>query len=427
MRKWAVTPARFQSSIAGRERSRRGAAGGAPRHLVALAAAAFLLKTAIALTSYGSTDVLIFEADLAKIRQDGGVALYRDGVRTQWCGEAGQRACPPFNHPPFMLHVLEGWGTLALLTGLPLGFWLRLTCAAADAGSLGLLVGMLRGGRGGPRTGLALALCAVSPIAILVSGFHGNTDAIMIFLVLVAIRLLESRRAAWLAGTALGIAASIKIVPVLLAPAVLRWLPSMRQRIGFGTAAAAVVLAGSLPVLIEAPELVIRGVLGYGSQAGSWGLSFLALVSRLSPGLAWLHDVYARYGKILSLAFVLSATVWPRPRPEPNALFMRVGFVMFVFLSMTPGFGVQYLAWLVPWVVALGSGPTVTYYLAGTAFLFAYYTATAGPFPWHLANSLERPAWTPTVILLGLMCWVVVCGTTIIYVRRLRTARRGAA
>ena len=41
---------------------------GIPRHLAALAAAAFVLKIAIALCTYGSTDALIYEADLLKIR-----------------------------------------------------------------------------------------------------------------------------------------------------------------------------------------------------------------------------------------------------------------------------------------------------------------------------------------------------------------------
>ena len=58
-----------------------------PRSLVLVALTAFLLKTAIALTTYGSTDVLIFETDVAKMRRDGGVALYRDGISSEWCGQ----------------------------------------------------------------------------------------------------------------------------------------------------------------------------------------------------------------------------------------------------------------------------------------------------------------------------------------------------
>lgn len=393
-----------------------------PRYLAGLALAAFLLKIAIALCTYGSTDVLIFEADLAKIRQDGGAALYRDGIRTRWCGETGQRACPPFIHPPFIIHALEAWGALAHISGLPLRFWLRFTCAAADLGSLALLMRMLGTRRRDAQAWMALSLFAVSPIAILVSGFHGNTDPILIFFVLLSICLIESQRPAWLAGVALGMAMNIKILPLLLAPAALLSLPGTRRRIEFCAGGVAVFLAGSLPVLVVAPELVVTRVFGYSSQSGPWGLSLLAVASLQSPPLAWLYDVHARYGKILSLCLVLGASLWPRPRPVRNGLFMRVGFLMFLFLSLTPGFGVQYLAWLVPWVVALGVRPTATYYLAGTVFLFAYYTAAAARFPWYLANSLEHPAWTAPVICLGLICWVVVCCIALIYVRSLRAS-----
>ena len=389
------------------------------RGLAVLASAAFVLKIAIALSTYGSTDALIYEADLMKIRRDGAVALYRDGITTEWCGRAGQRSCPPFIHPPFIIHALEGWGALADISGLPLRFWLRFTCAVADAGSLAVLLCILTRRRDW-QTRVALALFAVSPISILVSGFHANTDPILIFFVLVAIYLIESRRPAWLAGAALGMAMSVKIVPVLLVPAALVALPGIRRRIDLLAGAGAVVLAGSVPVLVAAPQLVITSVVGYGSQSGPWGFSLLALASLHSPHLAWFHDLYARYGKILCVGLVLAASWWPRLRSLPDALIMRAGFLMFLLLSLTPGFGVQYLVWLVPWVVARGVRPTLIYYLAGGAFLCVYYTHASGGVPWDLANTLGRRAWTPTVLGVGLTCWVVVCAITLGYIRALR-------
>jgi hypothetical protein len=101
---------------------------------------------------------------------------------------------------------------------------------------------------------------------------------------------------------------------------------------------------------------------------------------------------------------------------------------MFVFVSVIPGFGVQYLVWHVPWVVGLGSGATAAYFASASALLIGYYSTAAGGFPWYLANSLARPAWTLPVVLLGLVCWIVVCVITITYPRRLAAApaRRGA-
>jgi len=392
-----------------------------PRYLVAVASAAFALKIAIALCTYGSTDVLIYEADLTKIRQEGAVALYRDGITTRWCGQPGQRACPPFIHPPFIVHALRGWGVLADLSGLPLRFWLRFTSAVADVGSLVLLVRLLRARRQDPQTGISLALFAASPIALLISGFHGNTDPILVFFLLLSICLVEGRRSAWLAGVALGMAVNVKILPVLLVPAVLLALPGVRQRIEFCVGAAAVVLVGSLPTLVAAPEVIITRVMGYGSQSGPWGLALVAMVLQ-NPHLAWLHDLHARYGKLMALGVVLGSSWWPRSRAFQSALFTRAGFLLFLFLSLTPGFGVQYLAWLAPWVVALGVRTTATYYLAGAVFLFAYYTAAAGGFLWDLANSLERFPWTPVVLGLGLICWMVICVITLRFAGSLRAS-----
>ncbi|HEX9477155.1 MAG TPA: glycosyltransferase 87 family protein [Methylomirabilota bacterium] len=385
--------------------------------LVALAA--FLLKTAIALTTYGSTDVLIFETDVAKLRRDGGLALYRDGISTEWCGQIEQLACPPFNHPPFMIHVLGGWAFLAHVSGLPFRFWLRFTCAVADLGSLALLVRLLGRRLSGPQARVALLWFAASPIAILISGFHGNTDPILIFFVLLAIELIEGQRAAWLAGVALGVATDIKILPVLLVPAILLSLPGMRRRLEFCVGAGAAFLVGSVPFLLMAPELVVARVFGYTSQFGTWGLSLIALILRENARFSWLGDLYLRHGKILSLCLVLGAALWPRPRSRRNVLFIQAGFLMFLFVSVIPGFGVQYLVWLMPWVGGPGFGPSAAFHIACTAFLFGYYTTAAGTFPWYFANSLERSAWSGTVLGLGLISWIVVCSIAFIYARRL--------
>ena len=50
--------------------------------------------------------------------------------------------------------------------------------------------------------GARVLLLAVAPISIMVSGFHGNTDPLMVFLVLLSVYLLEARRSTWRAGVA---------------------------------------------------------------------------------------------------------------------------------------------------------------------------------------------------------------------------------
>jgi len=72
-------------------------------------------------------------------------------------------------------------------------------------------------------TGL-IALLALSPISILISGFHVNTDSMMVFFVALTVFLLGRKRPGW-AAVAFGLAASIKLVRLIL-PAVYRRLPA---------------------------------------------------------------------------------------------------------------------------------------------------------------------------------------------------------
>jgi len=102
--------------------------------------------------------------------------------------------------------------------------------------------------------------------------------------------------------------------------------------------------------------------------------------------------------------------------PKPP-LFLQCGLVAFLFLALTPGFGVQYLAWLVPWVVALGLGATLAYYLASGVFLFVVYTFWSRGFPWHFANAIEVGEWRGWIVYLEVLCWLSVVLITAVYLK----------
>src|SRR5439155_7541930 len=187
--------------------------------IILSASFAFALKLPLLLNTRGTNDVLFWERNLAKISTDGGLALYRDGATIFRDGKLYH--IEPFNQPPFMISLLRLWGGAMAISGLPLSFWLRLTSSLADIGSLWLVWRILR-----PQTS-ALVLIALSPVSIMVSGFHGNTDPIMIFFILLSIYLLEIRRNVLLAGMALGMAMNIKVMPIVFGPAILLYLSSM--------------------------------------------------------------------------------------------------------------------------------------------------------------------------------------------------------
>jgi hypothetical protein len=384
---------------------------------MAAAVLSFAAKIAININTYGSTDALLWATNLQSLHDSGALALYRGGTILRDAGGAYHSEI--FNHPPFMIHLLSWWGGLADLSGLPLRFWMRLTCAAGDLASVFLLLGILFRRRI-PFHPAALLLAVASPVSLMVSGFHGNTDPIMVALLLLSLYLLETGPA-WLAGAALGMAVNIKIVPLLFAPAIFLFLRG-KKRVEFAGGAAAMFVVCSLPVLAQDPTLVWKHVFGYSPQSGMWGLSALILGLGTDAGF----QVYTSIAKAVLLGLVSAASIWMNWGERRLPPLVQCGFLALLLLAMSPGFGVQYLAWLVPWTCLLRFREALAFHVAGGVLLFVYYTRASQGFPWYMANSAKTPVWNESLILLGLVCWLVICCLVILFGLRLRkTSQEG--
>jgi hypothetical protein len=354
------------------------------RLLLIAAAIAFLLKVALAARTFGTNDVQTFEEMLEKLQRSGARTLYQDGTDVLLDGRV--LGAMQMNHPPMVLAMLRVWGRLRDATGLRLGFWLRLSCALADLLTLWSLYGVF--GTEGER-GIGLLLVALSPASILVSGFHGNTDPIMISLVALAAFLLEKKDAPWRAGLAFGLACAVKVWPLVLVPAFLLSGGSPRRRLRFCAAAAAAFLLAALPGWDAGWPLVFERVFHYSSWPGWWGLTYL------DPGA---HAVLST----AVFAAVLAAAAYMFQRVP--SLFDQWAISTFLFLVLTPGFGPQYLAWAVPWTIAARWRIAAAFHLAAGVFLFGVYTAWSAGFPWDFANAHKYliPVWASRF---GLAAW----------------------
>ena len=382
--------------------------------IMTAAALAFATKVAITSNTYGATDALLWETNLQTLHHDGALALYRNGTILREAGVTYHSEV--FNHPPFMVHLLISWSWLSDVSGLPLRFWLRFTCAVADLASLILLVGILTHSSVAFQPAV-LFMLAASPVSVLISGFHGNTDPIMVAFLLLSLYLLATERPAWLAGAALGMAISIKIVPVIFTPAIFLFLRG-RKRVEVLGGAAGVFIIGSLPMIAQDPLLIWSRVFGYSPQTGIWGLS--RFVFALAPE-SWL-EVYARLARVVLLGLLVVCSVWMNTKKRRPPLALQCGFLAVLLLALTPGFGVQYLAWIVPWTAVLTFRQALAFHAASGFFLFSYYNCGAHGFPWYLANSAKTQVWYGSVILLGLLCWLIICILVILFARKLEEA-----
>ena len=376
---------------------------------VALAVAlSFAIKALLAWRTYGTNDVLTWEDDLEQIRQIGAIALYRTGVHLH----GSHLIYMPFNHPPFMTNVLRFWGWLSEVSQLPLRFWMRLSCAVADVVSAVLLMNIMQHSQPGFRVGMALMMI-LAPASLLISGFHGNTDPIMMMFLVLCVYFMEVHYIPWWAGIAFGMAMSVKIVPLIFIFAILLFLNGARDRLQFLGAAVVVFILGSIPIIIQAPALVMSSVFGYKSLFGYWGFSLIATGMRDGPA-HWLFELYSAAGRPVLFVVIAAASIYMNTASVRMAPIRQLALISFLFLALTPGFGNQYLVWLIPWTVMLDMPTALAFHVTSGFFLFTSYNYAAGGYPWYLADSTRIPP-GGMQLLAGIPCWLTVCYIALVW------------
>ena len=245
----------------------------------------------------------------------------------------------------------------------------------------------------------------------MIAGFHGNADPLMIFFLLAAILSAERGWSPWLTGLCFGLALNVKILPVFLLPAFWFTLSGWRERWPWATAIAVTSLVWWLPYLMQDPALVLKATFSYNSLPGIWGAGYLLR----GTGLFIIYSLYAKYG-ILLLAAILAW--WTNRDSQQLSLFELCGMTLFLFLFLTPGFGVQYLYWLIPWAAVLGWRTHLLHWLAAGAFLLAVYTFWSGGLPWGFADSPRRGIWHGATQGLQLLAWASTAHVLIAYHQR---------
>src|SRR5438552_13729862 len=238
--------------------------------IIALALVALTLKLAIAYNTIGTNDAVFFYG-FAK-------ALSEHGL--EWTYQHSRY----FNHPPLTAYYLRGIYALTEQhwcqeVGIHFPFLLRLPGIIADFLVVLVLLRMSKIDILIPTW--ALALFAVSPVSLMVSGFHGNTDPVMVLLLVCAVWMCLQNRPA-LAGLFFALSCQIKIVPLLFLPAlVLFWWSQNRSR-GFLISGAVTTCLLWLEPLMNFPMLFAKNVLAYGSYWGMWGITYLFRLTGLT-------------------------------------------------------------------------------------------------------------------------------------------------
>ena len=353
--------------------------------LVALLAAA--AKCFCAATTSGTLDVVCFREFGRIISAEGLIALYRK--------------LPIFNHTP-----LVGTFTSVLFdaTGgrdVPFRLLLRLPGIAADLGAVVALLWLRR--KTGRPAWWALGLFAASPVAFMISGYHGNVDSLVALGLLLTALTCFSGQAA-LCGLCWGLTCQVKIIPLLVAPVFFFFWWQRGQAWRFFAVGAGTMLVGWAWPLLTIPGVFLQHVLDYNSMWGTWGISALLRLTG-AAGLDGVRMAPPGFGvsAILKLAVATSvcALAWRRRAAEPLSLFTTLSLAWLIFFVFAPGFCVNYLIWLAPFVVVHSERSYGAVTAASSVALFAFYTAVCGGLPWDKAYEgiKTSPLWIPWLLL----------------------------
>jgi hypothetical protein len=368
------------------------------RSLWALIAAGFALRLLLACTTWGTGDAISFLRFAYSFEKVGLFASYASD--------------PLLNHPP--LPVLGSWLALRLArhNAFACGVLFRIAVICADFASAMLLrrIVRLRGNAGEAAALGVAAMYAWNPCAVLISGYHCNTDPVVALLSLLAVHLLEDRARPLLAGLALGLAINIKLIPVLLIPPLFLTTRGRREALML-FAGLAVMAIPFLPPLLSEPAFR-RHVLGYTSSPDPWGvllllrLAFPSGVDAVSGEVVSPDHpaiVYNRWGRWVVLACAIGWGILARRVGRFDRLVVA-SVTYALFLVLAPGFGVQYLVLVAPlFYVTAPLRFANAYGLASGAFLLAvYHFYWDGG--WPVSSMFHRPFPNPLAVL-GLLPW----------------------
>jgi len=344
------------------------------RSVLCVAVAATLCKLLLAANSYGTDDVTSWIEFAGAVEQFGPIEIY------------GRTALAQYNHGP-----LAGWLLVLVNLGQGLGFdlpfLLRIPASLADLVSCWLVFRLLSECTTPVVAAWAAGGLVWSPVLVVISGFHGNTDPVFVALVLASFWLLTRRdRPVW-AGVCLGLAVSLKLVPVVAIP----WLLFMAFQRGrpvltrFVFGGAVVFLVLWMPVVLLRWTEFSENVLTYrGIWLREWGIAELVERAGYPQAELWLaeHGAYA---------IVIAALVPFLAARLAHHDVVGLGLSLVSMLLLAPAFGMQYLAWALAPAYLVSVRAAWVYNLSASALVLSVYSLWSGggpPWQWDVAAAV---------------------------------------
>ncbi|MBK5268805.1 MAG: DUF2029 domain-containing protein [Acidimicrobiia bacterium] len=344
------------AGAAGRIRKAWAEAGpGLDRWLIRLIVFGIFLRFILLWTTFGSNDTRYWGNFADSVLARGLIGAYQEHEF--------------LNYPPLATMMVTGLRWIAETSGAWFPALLRLPAVIADLVAIGLLYRYwLPKGR---RMALTVAAAyALAPIVILSSAYHGNTDTIYAVALLASVILLSKDRGL-AAGLVFAFAINIKLVPLIVGPALLVAAWQRKQHIAF-LAGSATGLIGFAPLVLTKPGLLVTNIVGYLPNPTQWGLSGLSSVFPDVVTLAELASIIENNVRIVLLVVTIGGLIICIMRGQRDPVRLAVWPTM-AFLAYTPTVAPQHIIIAAGLIFAADIGWAVGWTLATSAYAIAVY------------------------------------------------------
>src|SRR3989344_1228744 len=312
------------------------------------------------------------------------------------------------NHGTFPFLPFMNWfyaisHVLSKETDLPFIFFVRLLMIAAVFGTT-ILIGKLNRVKGVKKDQLFFLF---NPVNLLVFSLHGQADILLIFFTLFSVFFFTSKKkSAFKSAVLMAISVLIKtwsiiFIPLFLIklknfPQIVTWLLTLIFIIGLTTSLYVKLFHSSFSLITETLNSHVVGA------AGFWGYTgLLNLISKLIPSASLLINTLER-NAIYSLIIAFGVIYFVIIKKHTPLLTSMVIFLL-TFKLVSPGWGLQYTAWILPFAVASGmSKDFKTYSLLAILYLSLSYLLAVP------SSQLQHQFLIFTSIALGLIVWIYV-------------------
>jgi hypothetical protein len=330
-----------------------------------------------------------------------------------------------YHNPPLLILIDSLTYLASIASGISFAVLIKVWSIAADMGIIVLLWHWM--GRDSGRGLRAAWIYALNPVSILVSGFHGQFDPVVILFVMASLfylsrgdtRLEGDYYSRMTAYVLLGVGIALKDYPVLLLPFFLVLAARKNEEWKALTLILAPTVAVSLPFVLadfhnfRDAFLKFSGSPDFGTGGVIRLIRFIAGGYNFASVSAEFPALFLTVMKIAYLSF-WGLLVVRFYRKSENIVIYAIALYLGFFI-IYPGISAQYFFWIIPLLIVMDDAPVWRYSLLCAVCMCLFYLAY---FPRILVGRmpLDRVAgWLPhfsiaSYLLMNLVLWVYNIG-----------------